>query len=189
MVQMKADLYKLELARYRFREKRNRRRFLLGLLIWCSCAWILLHRMYGFSNINGNSMRPAFYNRDFVIYRRGVPDQIEYGDVLIFKSWQDHEMAYVKRVVALPGDVVKVDDKGYLIRDGEEVREAEILYGPQRTDSHIHFPYRVPEDEYFCMGDNRPVSIDSRIHGGVKEEQILGKVVAVVRVGTFENSK
>ena len=122
MVQMKADLYKLELARYRFREKRNRRRFLLGLLIWCSCAWILLHRMYGFSAINGNSMRPAFYNRDFVIYRRGVPDQIEYGDVLIFKSWQDHEMAYVKRVVALPGDVVKVDDKSYM----DESLETEI---------------------------------------------------------------
>ena len=100
-------------------------------------------------------MRPAFYNRDFVIYRRGLPKQIQCGDVLIFKSWQDHEMDYVKRVAALPGDVVKVDDKGYLFRDGEEVKEAEILYGPQRTDSHIHFPYRVPEAEYFCMGDNR----------------------------------
>ena len=86
-------------------------------------------------------------------------------------------------MAALPGDVVKVDDKGYLFRDGEEVKEAEILYGPQRTDSHIHFPYRVPEAEYFCMGDNRPVSIDSRIYGGVKEDQILGKVVAVIRAG------
>lgn len=182
-MQMKTELYKLELARYRLREKRNRRRFLLGLLIWCICAWVLLHRMYGFSAINGSSMRPAFYNKDFVIYRRGVPENLECGDVLIFKSWQDPKIAYVKRIVAMPGDVVKVDDKGYLIRDGEKIKESEVLYGPQRTDSHIHFPYRIPDGEYFCMGDNRPVSIDSRIHGGVKEEQILGKVVAVVRGG------
>ena len=182
-MQMKTELYKLELARFRLRERRNRRRFFFGLLIWCICAWVLLHRMYGFSAINGKSMRPAFYNRDFVIYRRGVPENLECGDVLIFKSWQDYDTAYVKRIVAMPGDVVKVDEKGYLTRDGEEIKESEILYGPQRTDSHIHFPYRIPDGEYFCMGDNRPVSIDSRIHGGVKEEQILGKVVAVIRVG------
>ncbi len=173
--------YELELAIMRLRTKKNRRKLIIGLLVWCICIWGLLHRMYGISIVSGNSMRPAFWAGDVVIYRRRNLDQLSSGDVVILQSWLDKGKNYVKRVNAVPGDIISVDDKGYLEKNGEAVKEPEVLHGYQQTDSEIHYPYRLAENEYFCMGDNRPVSLDSRTFGPVSKSQMLGKVVAVVR--------
>ena len=167
----------------RLREKRNRGKLLIGVFVWCICIWALLHRMYGVSVVSGNSMRPSFYSGDVVIYRRGVPKEPEYGDVLIIRSWLDGEKDYLKRVAGLPGDVVEVDDRGYLLRNGQEARENEILHGYQQPDAYVPMPYQVPDDTFFCLGDNRPVSLDSRVFGAAERKQVLGKVVAVLRLG------
>lgn len=167
----------------RLREKRNKGKLLIGVFVWCICIWALLHRMYGVSVVSGNSMRPSFYSGDVVIYRRGVPKEPGYGDVLIIRSWLDEEKDYLKRVAGLPGDVVEVDDKGYLIRNGQEVRENEMLHGYQQPDAYVAMPYQVPDDTFFCLGDNRPVSLDSRVFGAATKKQVLGKVVAVLRLG------
>ena len=180
---MKVDEYDLRLALMRLRDKKRRRRLLTGVIIWCICIWILLHRMYGISMVSGSSMRPAFYSGDVLIYERGVPKKLEYGDVLIIKSWLDQDKDYVKRIVGLPGDVIEIDEKGYVIRNGEQVKENEVLHGFQQADSDISFPYRVQADEYFYLGDNRPVSLDSRVFGSLKKTQILGKVITVLRFG------
>ncbi len=179
---MNAREYGLELSLMRLRAKRNRRKFMIGLFIWCVCIWGILHRMYGVSVVYGNSMRPAFLSGDIVVYQRNVK-HLNYGDVIVLQSWLDQEMDYVKRISALPGDVVSVDEKGYLTLDGEEVKEAEILHGYQQTDSPIQYPYRLAEQEYFCMGDNRPVSLDSRTFGPVAISQIRGKEVLLIRFG------
>ena len=173
--------YELELAMMRLRTRKNRRKLIIGLLFWCICIWGLFHRMYGISVVSGNSMRPAFRAGDVVIYRRGRLDQLAYGDVVILKSWLDKDKDYVKRINGIPRDIVSVDEKGYFTRNGDEVKETEVLHGYQQTDSPIHFPYRLAEDEFFCMGDNRPVSLDSRTFGPVSRAKILGKVVAVFR--------
>lgn len=180
---MRSYHYALELRHMRLREKRNKRKLLIGVFVWCICIWALLHRMYGVSVVSGNSMRPSFYSGDVVIYRRGVPKEAEYGDVLIIRSWLDGEKDYLKRVAGLPGDVVEVDDKGYLLRNGQEVRENEILHGYQQPDAYVPMPYRVPDDTFFCLGDNRPVSLDSRVFGAAEKKQVLGEVVAVLRLG------
>lgn len=180
---MRIHDYDLELSLRRLREKRNRRKLLIGVFVWCICIWGLLHRMYGVSVVNGNSMRPSFYSGDVVIYRQGVPKEPKYSDVLIIHGWLDGEKDYLKRIAGLPGDVVEVDDKGYLVRNGQEVRENEILHGYQQPDAYVPMPYRVPDDTFFCLGDNRPVSLDSRVFGAAEKKQILGRVVAVFRFG------
>lgn len=180
---MKTYDYELELSLMRLREKRNRRKILIGICLWCICIWGLVYWMYGISVVSGSSMRPAFCSGDVLIYERGVPKKLEYGDVLIIKSWLDQDKDYVKRIVGLPGDVMEVDEKGYVIRNGEQVKESEVLHGFLQADSDISFPYRVPADEYFCLGDNRPVSLDSRVFGSLKKKQILGKVIGVLRFG------
>ena len=180
---MKVQEYDLELGLMRIREKKKKRRLLIGVVIWCICIWSLLHRMYGISIVSGNSMRPSFYSGDLVIYRRGIPGKLEYGDVLIVRSWLEREKDYVKRVIGLPEDVISVDEKGYVIRNGIEVHEPEVLHGYQQEDRTMHYPYKVPEDNYFVLGDNRAVSLDSRFFGALSKKQILGKVVAVIRLG------
>ena len=146
---MRAHEYDLELSLMRLREKRNRRKILIRLFVWCVCIWALLHRMYGISVVSGNSMRPSFYSGDVVIFRRGVPKNLEYGDML---------------------------------RNGMEIRESEILHGYQQTDAYVTMPYRVPDESYFCLGDNRPVSLDSRVYGAVPGKQVKGKVLLVLRL-------
>ena len=173
--------YELELSLIRLRRKKNRRKLILGLLIWCVSIWLLLHRMYGISVVSGNSMRPSFYTGDIVIYQRGCPKDLSYDDVVVMQSWLERYKLYVKRVKGLPGDVVDVDEKGYLLRDGNSVDEPEVLPGYQATDSDIHFPYRLGENEYFCIGDNRPVSLDSRTFGAALKTQIRGRVVLTIR--------
>lgn len=180
---MRTYHYDLQLSHLRFREKKNRRKLLIGVLVWCICIWALLHRMYGVSVVSGNSMRPSFCSGDIVLYRRGLPKEPAYGDVLIIRSWLDGEKDYLKRIAGLPGDVVEVDDKGYLIRNGGEVKEHEVLHGYQQPDAYVSMPYEVPEDTYFCLGDNRPVSLDSRAFGAATRKQVLGNVVAVLRFG------
>ena len=92
------------------------------MFVWCVCIWALLHRMYGISVVSGNSMRPSFYSGDVVIFRRGVPKNLEYGDVLIIRSWLDGEKDYLKRIAGLPGDIMELDDKGYMLRNRMEIR-------------------------------------------------------------------
>ena len=179
---MRAHEYDLELSLMRLREKKNRRKILIRLFVWCVCIWALLHRMYGISVVSGNSMRPSFYSGDVVIFRRGVPKNLEYGDVLIIRSWLDGEKDYLKRIAGLPGDIMELDDKGYMLRNGMEIRESEILHGYQQTDAYVTMPYRVPDESYFCLGDNRPVSLDSRVYGAVPGKQVKGKVILVLRL-------
>lgn len=180
---MRVQEYDLELGLMRLREKKRKRKLLMGVVIWCICIWSLLHRMYGISIVNGNSMRPSFYSGDLVIYKRGVSGKVDYGDVLIIHSWLEKEKDYVKRVVGCPEDVISVDEKGYVIRNGIEVHEPEILHGYQQKDENMHYPYRIPENNYFVLGDNRAVSLDSRFFGAISENQVLGKVIAVIRLG------
>lgn len=180
---MRQEEYELQLSLKRIRDKKRRRKLMMGLLIWCICIWGLLHRMYGISIVSGNSMRPSFYSGDIILFKRGVPEKLNYGDALIIESWLDKKEDYIKRLAALPGDVITVDGRGYLERNGSEIREAEVIHGFQETDSPVSYPYKVPDGEYFLLGDNRSVSLDSRTFGPVTEEQIRGKVVLLIRMG------
>ena len=134
-------------------------------------------------------MRPAFLEGDLILYERGGLEKLRYGDVVILQSWLEKDKHYVKRIKGVPGDIISVDASGYIERNGDAVRETEVLHGYQESDSDFHYPYRLGENEYFCMGDNRPVSLDSRTFGPAPTSQMMGKVIAVLRLGsalTFE---
>lgn len=89
----------------------------------------------------------------------------------------------IKRIVGRPGDVIAMDDEGHLTRNGTAVKESEVIYGSQWGDAGAASPCTVPEGRYFYLGDNRPVSLDSRVLGTAGAENILGKVICVIRFG------
>ena len=107
------------------------------------------------------------------------------GDIVIFRFPDDETQKYVKRVIGLPGDVIDLRDNGdeedtiySLYINGELVKE-DYIKAPMDTKGNIEYPYTVPENSYFVMGDNRNASSDSRRKsvGAIPKENLMGKVV------------
>ena len=103
----------------------------------------------------------------------------ERGDIIIFK-WPDNEkILFVKRVIGLPGETVDIiNGQVYINGSGTPLDESSYLAEPMNPyEAPMHF--EVPEDSYFCMGDNRNDSIDARYWDNtfVKRNKILAKVL------------
>jgi len=100
------------------------------------------------------------------------------GDVFVFKYPNNPEVAYVKRLIGMPGD--KIEMKGRTVYvNGQPLKESYTQY----IDSgsiYDHFgPYDVKQGEYFAMGDNRDNSQDSRFWGSVPRDYLLGKALVI----------
>jgi len=116
--------------------------------------------------------------------------EVEQGDIVVVRTPADRIVPYVKRVVALGGQVVRVRDKVLLVdgvpfplpekaqhMDSRTIAVGERTYGinPVLGNRDNWGPYRVPEDCVFLMGDNRDISVDSRYFGPVPVENIIGR--------------
>ncbi len=131
------------------------------------------------SVVDGMSMYPTLEDREHVlvdkaIYKRSEPQRF---DIIIFEAPYSNTGYYIKRIIGLPGETVKVDYEGNIYIDGELLEEhygAETIQDPGRAV----VPVQVGENEYFVMGDNRNHSEDSRFEavGNVSKDIILGKV-------------
>lgn len=134
---------------------------------------VVFRFLIGISWVDGDSMDPTLKNGTAVVYSR-VSNHYETGDILSIKM--AYGEYYIKRVVALPGDIVNIVD-GKLLVNGvpEEGNYARGDTAPE--DAEIHYPYTVPGGRLFVLGDNRPVSIDSRSFGPVSFSQVQGKVI------------
>jgi signal peptidase I len=128
--------------------------------------------------VEGTSMLPMLEDQDRLFinklaYRVG---EIHRGDVVVFLYPHDHEKSYIKRVIAVPGDDLKIDH-GQVYVNGEAVKEP---YVPQRfADDRSQPEITIPAHEYFVMGDHRSISSDSRDFGPVERELIYGKAAFV----------
>jgi signal peptidase I len=140
-------------------------------------AFIIIF-LYQPVRVEGTSMLPVLEDQDRLFinklaYRVG---EIHRGDVVVFLYPHDHEKSYIKRVIALPGDDLKIDH-GQVYVNGTRVKES---YVPKRfTDDRSQADMTVPPHEYFVMGDHRSISSDSRDFGPVDRELIYGKAAFV----------
>lgn len=130
--------------------------------------------------VKESSMENSFIEKDYLIVSKQSYNygDVERGDVIVFHSSltdeDGKEKLLIKRVIGLPGENVQVTD-GAVYIDGVLLEEDYTKDGYTPGDVNV----TVPEDEYFCMGDNRAVSIDSRSSsvGFVEKHNIMGKVV------------
>ncbi len=128
--------------------------------------------------VEGTSMLPMLEDQDRLFinkmaYRVG---EIHRGDVVVFLYPRDHSKSYIKRVIAVPGDDLRIDH-GQVYVNGSQVDEK---YVPKRfADDRSQPEMKVPGHEYFVMGDHRSISSDSRDFGPVDEGLIYGKAAFV----------
>lgn len=100
----------------------------------------------------------------------------ERGDVVVFEFPFDEKKDYIKRIVGVPGDTITVRDKQLYVNGVKVVEPYAIHIKPNTILKQDNFgPFKVPEGEYFMMGDNRDDSSDSREWGTVKRNAIVGK--------------
>lgn len=133
----------------------------------------------------GASMEPTFYSGERILVERITKylEPYERGDVVVLHPPGDDNVDYIKRIIGVEGDVVKVlDCKVYISRDGNRFKlEEPYLYegictqeGPKLKEGRS---LRIEEDQFLVLGDNRNKSADSRSFGLIEEGRILGKVV------------
>lgn len=123
--------------------------------------------------VNGASMEPNFQNGDYLIvdeisYRFDAPER---GDVVIFRYPLDPSQFFIKRVIGLPGENIKVED-GKVFINGKVLDESKYL---QNIDTAGSIEVELAENEYFVLGDNRQASSDSRKWGEVDKKFIIGR--------------
>ncbi len=100
------------------------------------------------------------------------------GDVIVFKYPQDPKVAYVKRLIGLPGDHLEMTGRTIYV-NGKPLQENYTQY-IDAGSVYEHFgPYDVPQGQYFAMGDNRDNSQDSRYWGFVPRDHIIGKALVI----------
>jgi signal peptidase I len=124
--------------------------------------------------VEGTSMMPRLENHDRLFINKFVYhlEAINRGDVVVFHYPLDPSKSYIKRVIGIPGDRIRIND-GHVWLNGVLLREP---YVPSRyRDEDSMSTMIVPRDCYFVMGDHRSISSDSRAFGPVERSLIYGK--------------
>jgi signal peptidase I len=130
--------------------------------------------------VEGTSMMPALVDQERIFiskftYRFGI-EQIQRGDTVVFWSPADPGKSYIKRVIGLPGDVVRID-QGMVYVNGRQLQES---YVPSDYRDRLSMAdLRIGPDYYFVLGDHRSSSNDSRNWGPVHRRSVYGKAVFV----------
>lgn len=154
--------------------------WLRDLMLSGLIAVLVILFLYRPVKVEGTSMMPSLYDQERLFinqftYKFGIGD-INRGDTVVFWYPKDPTKSYIKRIIGIPGDIVKVDD-GVVYVNGNRLYES---YVPQEyRDFDSHAPVHVGPEEYFVMGDHRISSNDSRNWGVVPRSYIYGKAVFV----------
>lgn len=166
----------VERERKRYRRQKAYNKALGGtiyvLTIVAAVAVLIATLILPVLQIEGKSMEPTLVNGDIVLLTKTTT--FNRGELCGF-SWNNKLL--IKRVIGIPGDWIEIDTDGTVYLNGERLDEP---YAQQLAvgECDLEFPFQVPQEQYFVLGDMRESSIDSRntLIGCVEKDQIVGKV-------------
>ena len=166
----------VETERKRYRRQKAYNKALGGtvyvLTIVAAVAVLIATLVLPVLQIEGTSMEPTLHNGDIVLLMKTT--RFNHGDLCGF-TWNNKLL--IKRVIGVPGDWIEIDTDGTVYLNGEMLDEPyvqEKAFG----ECDLEFPFQVPQEQYFVIGDMRESSIDSRntLIGCIPKDQIVGKV-------------
>lgn len=152
------------------------------LLVLCA-AYLIVTYVGQRTQVSGSSMESTLSNEDHLLvdkisYRFRNPERF---DIIVFPFQYDEETYYIKRIIGMPGETIRIDEEGNIYIDEELLEEdygREVIENPGRAIE----PIALGDDEYFVMGDNRNNSSDSRDPsvGNIHRNDIIGR--AFIRI-------
>jgi signal peptidase I len=166
----------VETERKRYRRQKAYNKALRGtvyvLTIVAAVAVLVATLVLPVLQIEGTSMEPTLTSGDIVLLAKTT--RFSYGELCAF-TWNNKLL--VKRVIGLPGDWIEIDTDGAIYLNGEKLDEPYVQQ-PDFGECDLEFPFQVPQEQYFVVGDMRESSIDSRnsLIGCIPKDQIVGKV-------------
>lgn len=156
------------------------------ILIVLTITWLVITFVGQRTEVSGASMEPTLSDGDNLIvdklsYRFHDPERF---DIIVFPFQYEENVYYIKRIIGMPGETVRIDEQGNIYINDELLAESygrEIMQYAGRAGENI----TLAEDEYFVLGDNRNNSSDSRDPsvGNIHRDKIIGK--AWVRIWPF----
>lgn len=163
---------------------------ILSYVIWIAAvvllSWLLITFVAQRTDVNGTSMVPTLENADQLIcekltYRFKDPERF---DIIVFPYQYAENTYFIKRIIGLPGETVRIDEDGNIYINGE-ILDEDYGYETIQYAGLAAEEIRLGDDEYFVMGDNRNNSEDSRFPdvGNIKRDDIIGR--ALCRIYPF----
>lgn len=149
-----------------------------AVLLACVLALVVnvFYRVNTVVTVAGSSMEPALQDRDKLLVTRGYT-RPRRGDIVVTKNGAG-AIGVVKRVIALPGDSVEIVGEIAYVNGVREDFAPRVINGPGDVSLQAG-PVTIPPGHVFLLGDNRPMSDDSRHFGPVPLDEVQGKVVAI----------
>lgn len=138
-----------------------------AIAVLVATLWLPVLQIYG------TSMTPTLQKGDIILTVK--TSDLKQGDIVAFYY---NNKILVKRVIALPGEWVKIDSDG-TVSVNDKVLEEPYIKEKSLGETDITYPYQVPDERIFVMGDHRATSVDSRntAIGCVSQEQVVGKII------------
>jgi signal peptidase I len=154
------------------------RQWLRDLVVSVFASMLIITCLYQPVRVEGTSMQPRLHDQDRLFINKFVYhfENISRGDVVVFHYPRDPQKSYIKRVIAVPGDDLHIDD-GVVYVNGKRVDESYVA--PSYLDERSVPDQVIPPHEYWVMGDHRSISSDSRDFGPVERSLIYGKAAFI----------
>ena len=150
--------------------------WLRDLIISLAISAFIIIFLYQPVKVEGTSMMPSLEDQERIFVNKFVYrlEPIERGDIVVFRYPRDPSKSYIKRVIGMAGDRIRIDGGQVYVND-EPLDEDYVP--PAYTDARSYPEITVPEGSYFVLGDHRSMSNDSRDFGPVNQSFIYGKAV------------
>jgi len=169
------DELEKELTRekYKLKYKKTLKSTIYSLIIVISISSLLSTLLFPVLEIYGKSMNPTLSEGNIVLSVRKT--NIKRGNIIAFYH---NNKILIKRVIGVSSDWIDIDKKGNIYVNNILLEES-YLKEKNKGESNIKYPYQVPEDTYFVLGDERLSSVDSRYKeiGTIHKDNVIGKII------------